>query len=102
MTSKDLQVFTVLDTDKFFPQKPGLQAIAADSDHQTITNQSRSFSDPNTYRQKHIGTNFKNSHTVSPPMVKDNPILDEKEEFESQEAEKTKKQMRTFHFLKEK
>jgi hypothetical protein len=66
MTSKSLQVFKILDTDKFFPQKSGLQAIAADLDNQTVTNQIRNFSDSNTYRQKQIGTNFKDSNTMSP------------------------------------
>jgi hypothetical protein len=48
ITSKKLQVFKVLNTDK--SHEPGLQAIAANSDNQTITNQSRSFSNPNTYK----------------------------------------------------
>jgi hypothetical protein len=97
MTSKNWKFLKFWILINFLLQKSGLQAIAADSDNQTITNQRRSFSEPNTYTQKQIGTNFKNSHTVSCPMVTDNPTLDEKEEFESQEAEKTKKQMRTFH-----
>jgi hypothetical protein len=90
MTSKNLQVFKVLDTDKKFPQKPGLLAIAADSDNQTITNQSRSFIDPNTYRQKQIRTNFKSSHTVSSPMVTDNLTLDEKRRIQNSGSRKNK------------